>query len=617
MSHLARFIHLAPLVLAGCITGQNATPNGQPGINRVAHSTVSVESKIPQVAQAIVPLNKKFPGAVVAAHPLASEAGVAMLARGGNAIDAAVAASFVISVVRPQSTGLGGGGFMVTHSAKHKRTEVFDFRERAPSKATAEFYSKLPAEATVNGPLAVATPGLVAGLFEVHSVSGRLPWKTVLEPAIKIAEEGFPIYQQLADALQRRKEVLKSFPSSKKIFFRNDEPFTVGEKLIQSDLAKTLRRVAANGAGEFRNGETAKKIVSSIDKLGGILTMDDFKNYRVQRRLPVTGKFAGNTIVSMPPPSSGGVHVIEILNILRNDQETIKRAGFASFEHWHLMAEAMKRAFSDRAMFMGDPAFTMVPVARLTSLAHADSWRKTIDAKKAVPSSKLDVQNAVVLRESESTTHISVIDRDGNAVSTTQTINFTFGSCLVAEDTGIMLNDEMDDFSRSGNQPNVFGLVGTAANEIAPNKTPLSSMTPTMIFDPAGNLRLIVGSPGGPRIISATLQTIFNHLGLQMSAAESVHSPRIHHQWLPDKLYIEKKNAPASTLTALANAGHELVDSSSLGDVQAIFIERAEDSGTTTITGVSDTRSDGQPRLEVLKIEDLDLPTTDDAAVGF
>lgn len=595
---LTRNLQLIPLILAGCITHQNLGLENQPA--KQAPASVEVQSPNARVISASVLPNGTIPGAVVAAHPLASEAGIKMLENGGNAVDAAVAASFVISVVRPQSTGIGGGGFMLTHSAKHKRTEVFDFRERAPEKATAELYSKLPPEATIDGPMAVAIPGLVAGLAEIHSISGRLPWKTVLEPAIQIAAEGFPVYSQLADALKKRQEILAKYPSSTKIFFADGRPLEEGALLIQSDLAATLRRIAANGATEFSQGETAKRIVASLEKNGGILTAEDLKNYRVQRRTPVTAAFGKNKIISMPPPSSGGVHVIEILNILRNDHQTIKRSGFGSFTHWHLMAEAMKRAFADRAVFMGDPDYTVIPVDRLVSLAHADSWRKTIDAQKAVPSNQLDVKNPGLLNESDSTTHISVVDKEGNAVATTQTINFTFGSCLVADDTGIILNDEMDDFSRSQSQPNVFGLVGSASNEIAPGKTPLSSMTPTMIFDANGKLKMIAGSPGGPRIISATLQTIFNHLALQMSPEASVQSPRIHHQWRPDKLYIERSNTPAATLQALEVAGHQLADSGTIGDVQAIFIEQDEETGKTTLSGVSDRRSDGQPRLQTL-----------------
>ncbi len=538
-------------------------------------------------------------GMVVAAHPLASDAGIEMLKAGGNAIDAAVAASFVISVVRPQSTGVGGGGFMLVHHAAHQRTEAFDFRERTPGKATAKLFRTLPANATVDGPMAIATPGLVTGLGDIHQTSGRLPWKTVLQPAIRIARDGFPVYPQLATALKERVDALSKFPSSTAIFFRNGRPLELGEALIQNDLAATLTRVAEEGPNEFRNGETARRIIASVQSHGGILQATDLANYRMIRRQPIIGTFTGHRIVSMPPPSSGGVHAIEILNILRNDVNQIKSEGFASPLHWHLMAEAMRRAFADRALHMGDPDFITIPVARLTGLEHADAWRRSIDNNFATPSAKLDVKSTSLFKESDSTTHISVVDPAGNAVATTQTINYTFGSCMVADGTGIVMNDEMDDFARDSNKPNAYGLIGSAANEIAPFKTPLSSMTPTIVFNQSGKIVMVLGSPGGPRIISATLQTIFNRLALQMSPLDAVHAPRIHHQWEPDKLFIEKSFAPAGTLMALEAMGHHIDHADRIGDVQAIFwTEKMMQNGNfgSVVTGVSDTRSEGRPR---------------------
>ncbi|NBQ54884.1 MAG: gamma-glutamyltransferase, partial [Proteobacteria bacterium] len=342
-------------------------------------------------------------------------------------------------------------------------------------------------------------------------------------------------------------------------------------------LAATLTRVADVGSRDFKDGETARRIVASVKLQGGILLAKDLADYRMIRRQTVAGTFAGHRIVSMPPPSSGGVHAIEILNILRNDVNQIKADGFASPLHWHLMAEAMRRAFADRALHMGDPDFVNVPVTRLIGLDHADAWRKSISNTSATPSAKLDVPSTALFKESDSTTHISVIDPEGNAVATTQTINYTFGSCMVADGTGIVMNDEMDDFARSSSQPNAYGLTGSVANEIAPFKTPLSSMTPTLVFNGAGKVVMALGSPGGPRIISATLQTIFNRLALQMSPPDAVHAPRIHHQWEPDKLFVEKSFAPPGTLKALEAMGHEIVDVDHIGDVQAIFVSEETD----------------------------------------
>ena len=593
---------LAMLLAPGCVTLRNWAPPNWTGTgffepeegtreNRIAFAAPDLGHGTGHSTGHSTGHKGRTMGVVVAAHPLASDAGIEMLNDGGNAVDAAIAASFVISVVRPQSTGIGGGGFMILHNANKNRTEAFDFRERAPARATAELFRDLPPKATIDGPMAIATPGLVQGLADIHAISGKLPWKSILQPAIRIARDGFPVYPQLAIALQERADVLRQFPSSTAIFFRGGQPYKLGETLIQSDLAATLTRIAANGSREFTSGETADRIVSAVQKSGGILQASDLRDYRMIRRSPVTGEFAGHRIISMPPPSSGGTHLIEILNILRNDRERIARAGFGSTLHWHLMAEAMRRAFADRATFMGDPAFVTVPLARLTALDHADAWRVTIDSAKATPSKNLDVKKVSLLPESESTTHISVLDGQGNAVATTQTINFTFGSCMVASGTGIVLNDEMDDFSRGASQPNAFGLIGNEANAIAPFKTPLSSMTPTIVFGPDGNVKMILGSPGGPRIISATLQTIFNQLALNMPPADAVHAPRIHHQWIPDKLFVETEWASSQTVRRLKEMGHDVDSSKRIGDIQAIFVD------SEGVTGVSDTRSEGRPRI--------------------
>ncbi len=534
---------------------------------------------------------------VVAAHPLASAAGAAMLAAGGNAVDAAIAASFVISVVRPQSTGVGGGGFMLLHEKKTANTKAYDFRERAPRAASAAAYEKMPPDATLNGAKAVATPGLVPGLAKIHAKHGKLPWKRVLQPSIAAAREGFEVYQQLADALSDRRAILEKYPESKAIFFRNGRPLRTGETLVQTDLAHTLERTSRNGGLEFTHGETARRMVSAVKMHGGILDSHDLASYKLLEHRPVSGEFAGKTVISMPPPSSGGIAIIEIFNILSADIDRLSKAGFASYEHWHFLAEAMRRAFADRANFLGDPAFVKVPIERLTSLAHAVKWRSGINPDAATASRTLPVDPAKPSAESGSTTHISVVDNEGNAVATTQTINYSFGSCLVAAGTGVVLNDEMDDFARGVQQPNAYGLVGSAANAIAPGKTPLSSMTPSIVLDNRGEVEIIAGSPGGPRIISATLQVIMNRLVFAMSALESVHAPRIHHQWLPDKLFVELKDAPPSTVKDLQKAGHTIENMKQIGDVQAVFIDdrQSNDHSYIKFTGVSDIRSDGIP----------------------
>jgi gamma-glutamyltranspeptidase/glutathione hydrolase len=538
-------------------------------------------------------------GMVVAAHPLASKAGALMLDKGGNAIDAAVAASFAISVVRPQSTGLGGGGFLLYHEASSKHRRVFDFRERAPRKASSNMYVDDKGEykkityngivvkdPPVNGHLAVAVPGLVKGLVEIHKELGKLTLAEVMAPAIEIAEKGFPVYKAIASEIIDRQEWLRLYPSSREIFFKGGQPLKEGDPLVQKDLALTLRQIAATGSKDFYEGGIAKKIVAEMERGGGLIDMTDMRSYRVIERIPVSGHYRGHHIVSMPPPSSGGAHVIEMLNMLETkDLSGIHPRGAT---YLHLLSEVMRRAFADRAREMGDPDFVTVPTARLTSKGYARELMKTFDPEHATDS-KLFAANAPT-GESQSTTHISVIDQWGNAVGSTQTVNYSFGSCVVAEGTGIVLNDEMDDFTTRSGGSNVFGLVTGKKNDIAPGKTPLSSMSPTMIFTDKGELELVLGSPGGPRIINAVLQTALNVMEFKMPLLEAVHATRIHHQWMPDAIKVEAASLDEDTRARLLSLGHKLAPIESIGDVQAI--QRLSDGG---LVGVSDSRSDGKP----------------------
>ena len=536
---------------------------------------------------------------VATAHPLASAAGIEILRAGGNVVDAAVAASFVISVVRPQSTGIGGGGFMLYHDATNKKTKVYDFRERAPAAATRDMfvgpqgqsmpfrYGKVEIpDASVNGHLAVGVPGLVDGLVATHASHGRLPLKTVLQPAIKIAANGFPVYPMLAQRLAERATVLSKFPATKKIFFKHDQPLTTGSLLIQKDLAKTLERIATHGSKDFYYGDTAKLIVAEMKRGHGLITGADLADYRMIERRPIEVNYAGYKIVAMPPPSSGGITVLETLNILSESPAANAAYGSTAAVHW--LAEAMRRAFADRAQLLGDPAFTKIPLKGLLSLDYAKSLRSGIDPKHATNSRSLPPSVADKF-EHPSTTHLVVMDSDGNAVSTTQTVNYYFGSGVVAAGTGILLNDEMDDFAKHPGTPNVFGLVGSDANAVAAKKTPLSSMSPTLVFDGKGELRLALGSPGGPRIITATLQTIFNSLSRGLNLPDAVHAYRIHHQWLPDQLEVEKGGLDTKVIQELKSMGHSIVEHPGMGDVEAVA--RQADG----LVGVSDTRSDGQP----------------------
>ncbi len=538
-------------------------------------------------------------GMVVAAHPLASAAGAAMLSRGGNAIDAAVAASFVISVVRPQSTGLGGGGFMLYHDQARKRQRIFDFRERAPQKANAKmfindrgdykkvfFNGQQVKDPAIVGHLSVAVPGLVKGLVEIHRELGKLKLNEVVAPALDVASKGFPVYPSLAKEIKEREQWLRLYPGSRQVFFKDGKPLEVGQKLVQSDLAETLKLIAATGYRDFYEGETSKKIVSEIKKGGGVLDTTDLRSYRMIERVPVSSYYRGHRVVSMPPPSSGGVHIIEMLNML--EQKDLSKLHPRGATYLHYLAEVMRRAFADRAKEMGDPDFVDIPTHRLTSKAYAKNLAASIDPQKVTPSSTMGL--SAPTGESPSTSHISVMDQWGNAVATTQTVNYSFGSCVVAEGTGVVLNDEMDDFTTKPGGSNAFGLVTGPKNDIAPGKTPLSSMSPTMILDKKGHVELVAGSPGGPRIINAVLQTITNVIDFNMSLLDAVHATRIHHQWMPDTLRYENNALDDDTKKRLIAIGHLLTPIESVGDLQAIS---RDSSGM--IHGVSDIRSDGKP----------------------
>lgn len=527
---------------------------------------------------------------IASAGEQATRAGLDVFKKGGNAIDAAIAVSFAISVIRPQSTGIGGGGFMLVYSKEHAKTFVFDFRERAPRAAHRDMYvknGKVVDKLSVDGPLSAAVPGLVAGLIEVHTRFGTLPLKTLIAPAITLARDGFVIYQDLADALEARKEVIEKNQAMKNIFFKEGRPLKTGETLVQTDLAKTLTAIAEKGRAGFYSGRVARAIVEDQKKLGGLITLKDLSQYTVKIRSPVKGSYRGHKIISMPPPSSGGTHVIQMLNILEGyDLTTL---GFKTPQTIHVLNEAMRQAYADRAHYLGDPDFVDIPIEQLTSKSYAKKIRSLIHPHHARPS---NVTNHGFFKplESPSTTHMSIVGPKGNVVASTQTINYTFGSCVVTAGTGVILNDEMDDFSALPGVPNAYGLVGGEANAIAPGKTPLSSMSPTIVFKNDKPF-LVVGSPGGSKIITGVLQTLLNVIDFKLPLFEAIAHGRIHHQWLPDKLFLEKNALPITTQNHLQTMGHNVTYSdSTFGDIQAIHIQ---DDGT--LIGVSDPRNEGRP----------------------
>lgn len=504
-------------------------------------------------------------GMVVAQEARAAKIGLAVLQRGGNAVDAAVATGFAMAVTYPRAGNIGGGGYMIIRLAERQRGPragprniAIDYRETAPAAATREMFLDEKGNAdprkSRDSALAIGVPGSVAGLALAHARygSGRLTLAELIAPAIALAREGFPVEDDIADSLPRARTRLGRWPASARIFLKGDgNALAPGDMLIQRDLADTLEAIAKHGPRAFYEGPIAQKLAAAVQAAGGIMTADDLKNYRAHVRQPVSGRYRGHEIISMPPSSSGGVVLIEMLNVL----EGYKLAGQDDASRLHLMIEAMRRAYADRAAYLGDPAMVTAPLARLMSKRYAAQLRAGIDPEHATPSHAIR-SDVALPREGANTTHFSVVDRYGNAVSNTTTLNFSYGVGLVAEGTGVLLNNELDDFAARAATPNAFGLIGGEANAPGPNKRPLSSMTPTIVTK-NGRPVIVTGSPGGSRIITTVLQVIVNVIDRNMDAYEAVASPRVHHQWSPDRVLVEQ-GLPNEALTALEGRGHKL-----------------------------------------------------------
>ena len=511
-------------------------------------------------------------GMVVSQRKIASEVGAQILKKGGNAIDAAVATGLALAVVLPRAGNLGGGGFMIVHLAKENKTIAIDYREKAPSAADRDLfldengdYDKKKAQFSL---LSAGVPGSVAGFHHALTKYGTITWQEALEPAIKLAEQGFEIPHDLANTLasERYRKRLSSNPAAAKVFFKKDKSiYSAGETLVQTDLAWTLKELSKNGPDAFYKGEIAKLIVQEMEANGGLITLEDLKNYNVAERKPLVGQYKNFEIVSMPPSSSGGTHLIQMLNML--EEFPIKEMGFGSADSIHIMAEVMKRAYADRSKYLGDSDFYKVP-SSLTSKDYAKALNKDISVEEITPSSEVAPGNPYPY-ESPDTTHFSVMDQYGNAVSNTYTLNFSYGSGMMIPGTGMLINNEMDDFSSKPGTPNGYGLLGSEANAIEPNKRPLSSMTPTIIFKD-NEPYMVFGSPGGSRIITTVLQVAMNVMEHDMNIAQAVHSPRMHHQWLPEVLMIEQ-GFGVDTENLLKQKGYRLYPSSTMGSVQAII----------------------------------------------
>ena len=523
-------------------------------------------------------------GIVATEQALASQVGLDILKQGGNAVDAAVAVGFALAVVLPNAGNLGGGGFMVLHDGETGQNVALDFREIAAARAHRDMYLDAQGKVIDGKSLfthdAVGVPGTVAGMVHALDKWGSMPLAKAIAPAIKLADQGFVVSEVLASTLAEEKDTLGKWPASRAIFFKQGEPLKAGDKLVQKDLANSLRQISKSGAAAFYQGDIGKKISKEMAKHGGSITLQDLKDYKVVERQPILGNYRGYQVVTMPPPSSGGIHLVQILNML--EHYPIKDYGVNSANTIHVMAESMKLAYADRAEYLGDPDFVKIPVTGLISKGYADSLVKGIQMNQARPAAQIKPGQPQPY-ESDQTTHFSVMDKTGDAVAVTYTLNLNFGTGIVAEGTGILLNNEMDDFSVKPGVPNAFGLVGGSANAIAPKKRPLSSMTPTIVLK-NDKPWLVTGSPGGARIITTVLQSIVNTIDHGMNPAEAIVTPRVHHQWLPDELRVEDGISP-DTIALLQQKGHKVALKAPMGRVQII---QADESG---FYGYSDPRN--------------------------
>lgn len=516
-------------------------------------------------------------GMVVTSQHLASDVGAAILRQGGNAIDAAVAVGYALAVTHPCCGNLGGGGFMTIHLADGKNTFI-NFRERAPLAARADMFldehGHVVSNRSLNGYLAVGVPGTVLGLETAREKYGTLPRAVLMAPAIKLADEGFVLTRGDVDVLAEGTQGFRDQPNVAAIFLNHGEPFAPGDRLTQKDLAATLRAISSGGADAFYHGAIPAAVSAASRANGGLLTAEDFAAYTATEAVPVECSYRGYTIISAPPPSSGGITLCEMLQVLQG--YPLKAMGFHSSSAVHLMTEAMRHAYRDRNTYLGDPAFIDNPTARLLSAKYAESIRGQIQPNRATPSSAL--QGHAPADEHATTTHYSVVDRLGNAVSVTYTINDSFGAKVIAGNTGFFLNDEMDDFTAKPGVPNVFGLVQGKANAVAPGKRPLSSMTPTIVFK-VGKPVLVLGTPGGSRIITTVLEVIVNFIDHGMTLQEAIDAPRIHHQWLPDTIAAEPFALSADAVKALSAMGYKIVPLEPWGSgnaVEAIGIAPAD-----------------------------------------
>jgi gamma-glutamyltranspeptidase / glutathione hydrolase len=571
---MRKLLHLAVLVLAGC---------GSAPANSATADLAQIPAEWPHAVQAQA---ADAPHAMVVSDaPLATEVGVQVMRDGGNAVDAAIATAFALAVVYPEAGNIGGGGFMVARMADGS-VAALDFREKAPLGASRDMYIDAAGNLTdrsVIGHLASGVPGSVMGLWEAHRRFGTKPWAELVAPAIRLAEDGFTVDRQLAASVAGSAARLAQFEGSAALFLPDGAPLREGGHWRNPDLGRVLRRVAERGPPGFYEGETADLIVEEMRRGRGVITHEDLRRYRAEWRTPVEFSYRGHRVISMPPASSGGVTLAIMANIL--DGYPLGRLGWQSQAAVHLQAEAMRRAFADRNHYLGDPAFVEFPQSMLVSREYASRLRATVDRERATPS--VDVRPGLVLQEAHHTTHFSVVDPLGNAVALTTTINDLYGSAVTIRGAGIVMNNEMDDFSAKPGEPNMYGLVQGEANAIAPEKRMLSAMTPTLVLDRNGSVLIVTGARGGPRIITATFQVISNIIDHGMDVATAVHAPRMHHQHLPDILYYERNGLRARQIELLREMGHTVEPRATVGTAPTILRRKG------VWTGAPDPRTGG------------------------
>ena len=561
-----------PIVPATCLALALAAALGAPPrAHAQATATASTGTVKYDIDDVIIHPVHALHGMVSSESALASDVGVEVLRKGGNAVDAAVAVGFALAVTMPNSGNIGGGGFMVLHDGRTGKDTAIDFREMAPAAATRDMYLDANGQVVPDKSLftqaAIGVPGTVAGLTYALEHYGTMKRADLVAPAVRLANNGFPVGETLAGLFRAEHDHLGRWDGTRKVFFHDGRLPVTGELLRNPDLGRSLALIGRDGAKAFYDGPIGAAIAAEAKAHGGLITAADLKNYKVVERVPVRGNYRGYEIVSMPPPSSGGIHVIEILNILSSFP--LHDWGHNSARSIHVMAEAEKRAYADRSEYLGDPDFVKVPIKGLTSPAYAKSLADRIDLAHATPSAQIKPGGPQPY-ESDQTTHFVVADEHGSVVSVTYTLNTNFGSGIVASGTGILLNNEMDDFSAKPGVPNAYGLVGGDANAVGPMKRPLSSMSPTIVLKD-GKPWLITGSPGGARIITTTLQVLVNMIDFGMNPAEAGSAVRFHDQWLPDELRIERGLSP-DTIALLRDMGHKVVERQAMGDTQTIQI---------------------------------------------